>query len=131
MAEKIILGWAVVVHTFNPRKWEVEAGGALWVQGQLVLQSKILDSKGYTEKPCLKKQNNNNNKKIHLHSELLKYVIYNVHLCICLLYSDMLSGLIDRRNLIYSSLWYFVISSAVALWGLWKEKHQDIEIISY
>ena len=37
----------------------------------------------------------------------------------------MLSGLIERRNLMYSSLWYFVISSAVALWGLCEEKQMS------
>jgi hypothetical protein len=41
---------------------------ALWrqgqvVQGQLGLQSKIQDSQGYTEKPCLEKTNKQTNKK--------------------------------------------------------------------
>jgi hypothetical protein len=31
------------------------------VRGQPGLQSEFQDSQGYTEKPCLKKQNNNNN----------------------------------------------------------------------
>jgi hypothetical protein len=34
-----------------------------WVRGQPSLQSEFQDSHGYTEKPCLEKQNNNNNKK--------------------------------------------------------------------
>ena len=34
-----------------------------WVPGQPGLQSKFRDSQGYTEKPCLGKQNNNNNKR--------------------------------------------------------------------
>jgi hypothetical protein len=58
----------VVAHTFNPSTWEAQAGGFLssrpawstkWIPG----------SQGYTEKPCLKKQNKNNNKKIILHEE--------------------------------------------------------------
>jgi hypothetical protein len=32
-----------------------------WVQGQPGLQSEFQDSQGYTEKPCLKKQNKNKN----------------------------------------------------------------------
>jgi hypothetical protein len=36
---------------------EAEAGGSLWVQGQSGLQSEFQDSQGYTEKPCLEKQN--------------------------------------------------------------------------
>jgi hypothetical protein len=31
-----------------------------WVQGQPGLQSEFQDSQGYTEKPCLEKQNNSN-----------------------------------------------------------------------
>ena len=31
-----------------------------WVQGQPGLQSEFQNSQDYTEKPCLKKQNNNN-----------------------------------------------------------------------
>ena len=34
-----------------------------WVQGQPDLQSEFQDSKDYTEKPYLGKNNNNNNKK--------------------------------------------------------------------
>ena len=35
-----------------------EAGGSLWVWDQPGLQSEFQDSKGYTEKPCLKKTQN-------------------------------------------------------------------------
>jgi hypothetical protein len=43
----------VVVQSFNPRSQEAEAGGCLrW--GQLGLQSKLQESQGYPEKPCLK-----------------------------------------------------------------------------
>jgi hypothetical protein len=51
---------AVVAHAFNPSTWEAEAGGSLadlWVKGQPGLQSEFQDSQGYTEKPCLRKQN--------------------------------------------------------------------------
>jgi hypothetical protein len=34
-----------------------------WVQGQSGLQSEFQDSQGYTEKPCLEKQNKTNKKK--------------------------------------------------------------------
>jgi hypothetical protein len=43
-------GWAVVEHTYDPSTWEAEAGGFLWVQGQLGLWSKFQGSQGYTEK---------------------------------------------------------------------------------
>ena len=33
--------WAVVVHSFNPSIWEAEAGGSLWVPGQLGVQSEF------------------------------------------------------------------------------------------
>jgi hypothetical protein len=46
----------VVVHTFNPSTWEVEAGGFLSSRKfEPSLQSEFQDSQGYTEKPCLKK----------------------------------------------------------------------------
>jgi hypothetical protein len=37
-----------------------------WVRGQLGLQSEFQDSQGYTEKPWLEKQNNNNKKECWL-----------------------------------------------------------------
>lgn len=45
---------------FNPSdQWKAKADGFLWVQGQpSQLQSKSQKGKGYTEKPCLKKQTN-------------------------------------------------------------------------
>jgi hypothetical protein len=46
----------VVVGACNPNTWEAEAG-SFWVRGQPGLQSEFQDSQGYTEKPCLKKQN--------------------------------------------------------------------------
>ena len=70
----------VVAHACNTRTWEAEtrlrienqdrSGGAyfwsqqkqvslLWVQVQPSLQGKFQDRQGYTEKPCLKKQNKN------------------------------------------------------------------------
>ena len=55
----VIVSRAVVAHTFNPSTWEAEAGGFLSLQPGL--QSEFQDRQGYTEKPCLKK---NNNKKI-------------------------------------------------------------------
>jgi hypothetical protein len=44
-------------HAFNPRTREAEAGGFLSSGGQPGLQSEFQDSQGYTEKPCLEKQN--------------------------------------------------------------------------
>jgi hypothetical protein len=43
----------MVAHAFNPSTWEAEAD--LWV-----LQSEFQDSQGYTEKPCLEKQQKTN-----------------------------------------------------------------------
>jgi hypothetical protein len=69
----------------NPQTWEIETGGSeiqgrrAWqrtplipalkrqrqmdfrVRGQPGLQSEFQDSQGYTEKPCLEKNNSNNN----------------------------------------------------------------------
>jgi hypothetical protein len=52
---------AVVAKAFNLSTWEVEAGRFLIsrVRGQTGLQSEFQDSQGYTEKPCLEKQNKN------------------------------------------------------------------------
>ena len=53
----------VVAHTFNPSIWEAEAGG---VRGQPGLQKwdpGQQDSQGYTEEPCLEKQNKQTNKQ--------------------------------------------------------------------
>jgi hypothetical protein len=49
--------WAMMVHTFNPRTWEAEAGESLGVQDQPGLPSEFQNSQGYTEKLCLEKQN--------------------------------------------------------------------------
>jgi hypothetical protein len=46
----------VVAHTFNPNTQEAEAGGFLSSRPVRGLQSKFQDSQGYTEKPCLKKK---------------------------------------------------------------------------
>jgi hypothetical protein len=46
----------MVAHAFNPSTWEAEAGGFLSLR-QPGLQSEFQYSQGYTEKPCLKKQN--------------------------------------------------------------------------
>ena len=54
-AIKIKLG--VVVHAFNPRTWEVEAGRSLWTQGQPCLYSSIL-TKSYLVRHCLKTKQN-------------------------------------------------------------------------
>jgi hypothetical protein len=43
-----------MVHTFNPSTQEAEAGWSLCVWGQPGVQ----DSYGYTEKPCLEKNQN-------------------------------------------------------------------------
>jgi hypothetical protein len=54
--------WAVLAHAFNPRTWEAEAGGFLSLS-QPGLQSEFQDSQGYTEKPCLEKENKTKQKK--------------------------------------------------------------------
>ena len=48
----------MVVHAYNPRTQEADAGGSLSsrVQGQPGLQSEFQNSQGYTEKLCLEKQ---------------------------------------------------------------------------
>jgi hypothetical protein len=48
----------VVAHTFNPSTREAEAG-----RFQAGLQSEFQDSQGYTQKPCLKKQNKTKQQK--------------------------------------------------------------------
>jgi hypothetical protein len=46
----------MVAHVFNPSTREAEAGG--------FLQSEFQDSQGYTEKPCLEKQKQKQQKKM-------------------------------------------------------------------
>jgi hypothetical protein len=73
-----------VVHTFNPSTCEAEAGGFLsW--GQHGLRSEFQDSQGYTEKPCLKKQqktkaktNKQTNKNNIAGNEIKNKTIYNI-----------------------------------------------------
>ena len=48
--------------TFNHSTREAESGD-FWVWDQPGLQSEFQDSQGYTDKPCLKKQNNKKTKK--------------------------------------------------------------------
>jgi hypothetical protein len=45
----------MVAHALTPGTLEA-AGGNFWVSGQPGLQSKVLESSGYTEKTCLKKK---------------------------------------------------------------------------
>jgi hypothetical protein len=52
----------VVAHTFNPRTWEAEAGGFL--SSRPAWSTEFQDSQGYTEKPCLEK--NQKKKKFFL-----------------------------------------------------------------
>lgn len=49
------LNWAWY-HALNPSTWEVEIVGSLRVQGHPSLYSKLLDSQGYVDRPCLKNQ---------------------------------------------------------------------------
>jgi hypothetical protein len=53
---------AVVVHAFNPSTWEADAGRFL-SSGKPGLQSEFQDSQGYTEKPCLEKNQKKKKKK--------------------------------------------------------------------
>jgi hypothetical protein len=46
----------VVAHAFNPSTWEAEAGRFLSSR-PVWSTSEFQDSQGYTEKPCLEKQN--------------------------------------------------------------------------
>jgi hypothetical protein len=48
-------------------------GRRISVRDQLGLQSEFQDSQGYTEKPCLKKQNKQINKKLSSHTIYLDY----------------------------------------------------------
>ena len=56
----------MVVHAFNPSTWEAEAGGFL--SSRPAWSTEFQDSQGYTEKPCLKK---NNNKKVAMNWNLI------------------------------------------------------------
>jgi hypothetical protein len=56
----------MVAHTFNPSTWKTKAGGFLssrlaWEASQ----SEFHNIQGYTENPCLEKQNKTKNKKNH------------------------------------------------------------------
>lgn len=51
----------------NPTQHSKQRQADLLVQNQPGLQSKLLNSKGYTEKLCLEKQNNS--KRSHTHTE--------------------------------------------------------------
>jgi hypothetical protein len=46
----------MVMHAFNPSTPEAEVGGFLSSSPVPGLQSEFQDSQGYTEKPCLEKQ---------------------------------------------------------------------------
>ena len=50
---KNILEIFMVVHSFNPSTWEVEAGGSLSGSRQAWSTEQVQYSQGYTEKPCL------------------------------------------------------------------------------
>jgi hypothetical protein len=46
----------IVMHSFNPRTQEAEAGKLLWLPASLVYIAKFLDNQGYLERPGLKKK---------------------------------------------------------------------------
>jgi hypothetical protein len=52
----------MVEHIFNPST-RGQRQADFWVRGQPDLQSELQDSQGYTEKPCLKKQNKTKKQK--------------------------------------------------------------------
>jgi hypothetical protein len=52
----------VVAHAFNPTTWEAEAGRFLSSRPAWSTE-RVQDSQGYTEKPCLEKQNKTNKQK--------------------------------------------------------------------
>jgi hypothetical protein len=56
----------VAAHAFHSNIPETEAGRFLWVPGRPGLQSEFQDSQGYTEKPCLTKQNKQTKKTDNL-----------------------------------------------------------------
>jgi hypothetical protein len=58
----------VGAHAFNPRTWEAEASGSLSL-------SCLQDSQGYTEKPCLKKQNQKQTSKKNDIKELAEKIV--------------------------------------------------------
>jgi hypothetical protein len=57
------LSLGMMVHAFRLSTWEAEAGGSLWIWGQLGLEWVFQESQGYTEKSCLKKQNKQQTKE--------------------------------------------------------------------
>jgi hypothetical protein len=59
----------MVAHAFNPSTWEAEAGD-FWVRGQPGLQSEFQESQGYTEKPCLQKNQINTYIHTYIHTYL-------------------------------------------------------------
>jgi hypothetical protein len=73
----------MVAHAFNPGTPEAEAGGPLWFQGQLGLQSKFQTSQScYTENPCLKNQTHkylNNNSCALSTEKWLSRVLHGKH----------------------------------------------------
>jgi hypothetical protein len=59
--KKLTRRWVVVAHAFNPSTWEAEAGRFLSLR-PAGLQSAFQDNQNYTEKPCLEKQKQNQNR---------------------------------------------------------------------
>jgi hypothetical protein len=53
----------MVVHAFNPRTWETEAGGFLGSRPAWSIEWEFQDSQSYTKKPCLEKNKKQKQKK--------------------------------------------------------------------
>jgi hypothetical protein len=53
----------VVVHAFNSSPWEQRQVDLCEFKASLVYRAELQDSQGYTEKYCLKKQNEQNKTK--------------------------------------------------------------------
>jgi hypothetical protein len=65
--------YVIILKVLNSRAWwhtplipalRRQRQADFWVRGQPGLQSEVQDSQGYTEKPCLKKQKQKQNKSI-------------------------------------------------------------------
>jgi hypothetical protein len=52
----------MVAHAFNPSTWEAEAGGPL--SSRPAWSAEFQDSQGYTEKPCLRKKQKQNPRRM-------------------------------------------------------------------
>ena len=68
---------AGVAHAFNPTIWEAQAGGSLWVRGQIGLQDLVPEQVPKVQRNLVLKNQNKNQTNKQTKKKLEEFLAYN------------------------------------------------------